>query len=364
MAIRSRHVSSYRFVHHKAKCITLYRGISNKKEKVPRGYWANENNQRMHLDMIGRELGVKQMDDWYKVSAQEVRKRATFIGDYHNNSLPYALEALYPEHKWDIFRFASLPKGFWTIEDNQREFLTRIGRELGVKELDDWYKVPRKEAQQRATFIFDYYKGSLFQALQKLYPHHNWNADKFIKPLSGHYTDEINQRNRLEAIGKELGVKVLDDWYNVSQDEVRKRANFIHDYYNNSILLALEKLYPEHKWDPIRFATVPRGYWLKESTQKEYHDLFMKWQQKYNIKELKDWYQLPPRELELFQRASRGIFGSITKMLEEWFPSTNWSAEVQASSPELDLQVPVFVVFFVCIKCMHVISGCYILLLM
>ena len=28
------------------------------------------NNQRMHLDRIGRQLSISQMEDWYRVSAE------------------------------------------------------------------------------------------------------------------------------------------------------------------------------------------------------------------------------------------------------------------------------------------------------
>jgi hypothetical protein len=52
----------------------------------------------------------------------------------------------------------------------------------------------------------------------------------------------------------------------------------------------------------------------------------------------RDWYQLPPEQVRLFQRASNAIFGTVTKMLREWFPETNWMDEVQGSAPEVELQ--------------------------
>jgi hypothetical protein len=118
---------------------------------------------------------------------------------------------------------------------------------------------------------------------------------------------------------------------------VQSSASFIN--YYGSFLEVLKKFYPEHNWNPLLFSKVPQGYWMKESTKKHFHKLLKKWKREHKIKELRDWYQLPPENVKLFQQVSQGIFGSVTKMLEEWFPSTNWSVAVQSSTPELDLQV-------------------------
>jgi hypothetical protein len=78
-----------------------------------------------------------------------------------------------------------VPKGYWT-EEAQREALEKLGREqLGVKELDDWYSVPVENV--KLSFVGNYYKGSLFAALKRLYPHHNWNRLRLSRMPNGYW---------------------------------------------------------------------------------------------------------------------------------------------------------------------------------
>src|SRR4051812_31028060 len=110
----------------------------------------------------------------YKLnSIRVVRGHCTF--QQHQRTLSVALQKLNSQHKSNPLRFSTVPRGYWKLKDNQRNHLDKIGRELGVKEMDDWYSVSREEVNRRVTFIKTYHKGSLFDALQKLYPQHKWD---------------------------------------------------------------------------------------------------------------------------------------------------------------------------------------------
>lgn len=308
---------------------------------VSRGYWQSVDNQRKLMDKIGEELGVKVLDDWYKVSTQEVlSRRASFVTNIYHGSLSNTLKQLYPEHPWNELKFENTRPNTWRNESNRKNALEKVGVELGVKKMEDWYNISVVDVQKKANFINRYYNGCLATALQQLYPEHPWDPFRFKVIPKNYWDNEDNQRKYFERIGKELGVTKLDDWYNVSQDVVRRnKGSFILNKYNGSVFAALQKLYPEHNWDPLRVSKAPRGFWQKESTKEHYHKLILKWYKKYNITELRDWYQLPPKQLKIFQRVAIGIFGGLTNMLNEWFPDTNWSNEVLSSSPELQLQV-------------------------
>jgi hypothetical protein len=51
------------------------------------------------------------------------------------------ITTIFPEHKWLPWKFANTPKSFWDLLNNQRKFLDWVGSELGVKNLEDWYKI-------------------------------------------------------------------------------------------------------------------------------------------------------------------------------------------------------------------------------
>jgi hypothetical protein len=59
--------------------------------------------------------------------------------------------------------------------------------------------------------------------------------------------------------------------------------------HNNSLALALSKVYPEYEWLPWKFEKSPNKYWDNKENQK----FFMNWLAKQlNIKELNDWYKV------------------------------------------------------------------------
>ena len=55
------------------------------------------------------------------------------------STLHELLSTLLPEHEWDLERFrlerGHKERGWWQQKKNQREFLVKLGQELGVKEV-------------------------------------------------------------------------------------------------------------------------------------------------------------------------------------------------------------------------------------
>jgi hypothetical protein len=251
----------------------------------------------------------------------------------------HTLKKLHPQLNREPLKHARVRNGHWKDKGTQRDALEKLGIRLGVKQLDDWYSVDADTVRSELSFIYRYYNNSLYTALKELYPQHEWNPLKFSYVPLGYWRDTSAQRDALEKLGINLGVKQLDDWYSVDADTVRSELSFISIYHNGSLFNALKELYPLHGWDPLKFSKTPKGYWHKPATVQHFHDLFRTWKEQHHIERLKDWYQLPPQQLRLFQRASSAIFGSITQMLLKWFPETTWMDEVQGSAPEIELQV-------------------------
>jgi hypothetical protein len=305
--------------------------------RQPPKYWTDESNQRAALEKLGRKLGVKELDDWYSVSSEKVHTELSFIGNYYNGSLFNALKSLYPHHSWDRFRFSNVPMKYWTDENTQRDALEKLGREkFGVKELDDWYYVTPENVRQELSFVGNYYNGSLYETLKHLYPQHNWNRMYFSRGQNKSWMDA--QREVLERYGRErLGVRELDDWYSVPAMDVRNELDILKRY--GSLYDALKHLYPEHEWDPLRFSAAPKGYWQHPETIQHYRSMFTAWKNEHNIRTLSQWYKLSPQQVNLFERASKGIFGNRIKMLEEWFPEIEWEPQ-----PSSDLEVQVTLV--------------------
>src|SRR5690349_16297276 len=52
------------------------------------------------LDDIGKELGVHALEDWYKISAKQVKDKDSTILGYYQGSLIRALKDVHPEYSW------------------------------------------------------------------------------------------------------------------------------------------------------------------------------------------------------------------------------------------------------------------------
>ena len=56
------------------------------------------------------------------------------------NSISKLLTVIYPDYEWLPWKF-KCPQNFWDDIKNQRKFIDWAGKELGIKDMNDWYKV-------------------------------------------------------------------------------------------------------------------------------------------------------------------------------------------------------------------------------
>jgi hypothetical protein len=74
---------------------------------------------------------------------------ATFSGESvlrhkYNGSPALLLSTVYPEYEWLVWKFSKCSNKFWEDDKNKRQFLDWVGKQLGIKEFSDWYKVSTK----------------------------------------------------------------------------------------------------------------------------------------------------------------------------------------------------------------------------
>ena len=60
------------------------------------------------------------------------------------------------------------------------------------------------------------YYSSMPKLLSAVYPDHDWSANYFFRVPRNHWKDIKNQREYMDLMGKELKIKELSDWYNVT----------------------------------------------------------------------------------------------------------------------------------------------------
>lgn len=168
---------------------------------------------------------------------------------------------------------------------------------LKFSKMDDWYRLKAEDFAQipNGRNVLRKVGYSPSAALRLAFPSHQWDATKFSKAPNGHWSDITNQRRLLDDVGKELGVVMLADWYQVSNERLKEIAGSgIMKIYKGSLLKLLQTAYPEHKFEGWRFAVVPRNYWKERENRREFLLHLMK---VLGMKGFEDWYQVKVSQL-------------------------------------------------------------------
>jgi hypothetical protein len=87
--------------------------------KLPQGFWKDAENQKEFFKDLEKELGIVNLSGWYDINPQDLEKFGanSLLSNQFKGKLANALQVLYPEHKWEHWKFSIVPRGHWkTIE--------------------------------------------------------------------------------------------------------------------------------------------------------------------------------------------------------------------------------------------------------
>jgi hypothetical protein len=113
-----------------------------------------------YIEWLGGILQFSKHEDWYKARREHfVQNGGSALISMYNYSIPKLVTSLLPSHKWQIWRFSSLPLTYWLDKENQREYVLWLGDHLGLKSHDDWYNIhiilPKKKKKKKRAKRFD-----------------------------------------------------------------------------------------------------------------------------------------------------------------------------------------------------------------
>mmetsp|Transcript_9533 Transcript_9533/g.13130 ORF Transcript_9533/g.13130 Transcript_9533/m.13130 type:complete len:363 (+) Transcript_9533:2-1090(+) len=237
-------------------------------KSTSQGFWNKVENQRNFFDWLGNELGVKELDDWYRVSNLKtiINHGGYFVIEKHHGSPLEALKAAYPEHTWIPWKFENAPQNFWKSKDNQRQFFDWLGKQLGVKDLEDWYSLLTVDSVMLnggTGFVNQY--SSVAEALMSCYPERQWDIWKFekCKVPSKYWDSEDNLFKLLADLSQKLSIQILDEWYRVDMIQLQRFGVAHVIQRHGGLFRALSLMYPNHPWNPLKFRTSKKAQrWL------------------------------------------------------------------------------------------------------
>ena len=76
------------------------------------------------LEKLSNKYQLKQLEDWYNVQDKDL-----------SADIATLLVRGYPEHNWQVWRLARVPRGYWEEYDNRKACFDWLGPQLGITEL-------------------------------------------------------------------------------------------------------------------------------------------------------------------------------------------------------------------------------------
>jgi len=227
---------------------------------------------------------------------------------------------------------------------SQRLFLDSLGEKLGIIEGDraGWYKVTYQAVVDHGgSTLIGNFDNSLIKMLQNVYKDFEWDPLRFSQVPRNYWVSMENQRRFMDDLGLKLGIPPGDyaAWYKVSYKTIIENGgNTIFKKHQSSISAVFEAIYPEYKWDKLRFAQVPRNYWASPPHQRAYLDLLgvKLGIEETNASTFERWYQLTSKMT--IENGGAGLLahynGSVSKMLSAVFPSFPWDSKRFPKAPQ------------------------------
>ena len=296
-----------------------------------RNYWTSIETQRNFMDGLGEKLGLRSLDDWYGVSTSQLLPLGadTLLLQYER-SLSKLLNSVYPHHPWDLSKFSTKHRNYWSSIENQRKFMDDLGVKLGVRSLDDWYSIRMTQLiPLGAVTVLSRYGRSLSNLLAAVYPAHPWDPSKFsIKPHD-YWSSVDNQRKFMDDLGKKIGVNSdadLEKWYEQSVQLLAANGGWrVAALYRNSLPKLLSAMYPHYDWQLWKF---PGRIGKVLKSEVELGKLFTFLESSLEIREPQDWYRVTSEQLAALKVPSfyRSTPGGLVSLLSKRYPNIEWDA--------------------------------------
>eukprot|EP01118_Nematostelium_gracile_P014883 TRINITY_DN587_c0_g1_i1.p1 TRINITY_DN587_c0_g1~~TRINITY_DN587_c0_g1_i1.p1 ORF type:complete len:240 (-),score=50.19 TRINITY_DN587_c0_g1_i1:376-1095(-) len=197
-------------------------------------------SNREVMEHIAKYLGLKSMDDWYRVARRQVwcSPGGSRMIKMFNNSFMNALLNVFPDHDWDLNRMDK-PNNYYLDPENRRISMELIAKKLKIQKDEDWYQIRTKDILKAGGGgIASVTSSSVIAMVTSVYPEKDWQMWRFY----GHVLKEAEFPRFIEWLGKKLNITKLEQWYKVSSIEhgIDKK---------NGLAEILTNVYPNHTWD-------------------------------------------------------------------------------------------------------------------
>jgi len=228
------------------------------------------------------QIGIeKDFANWLRVRYAYLERISPIAGklvhQFYDGCLYKALLSIYPEYDWRLRGFSGTQRMRWTSKREHSEFFDIIAERFGIMEPSDWYRIRISDIFRETgvrTLLSRHYEGSLLKALQSIYPNYHWEAWRFGSVPRRFWLERKNQRCFFLAVVQRFTLgESQEGYYQMKFSDISEAggSSLLIDYYDGSLMKALQKIFPECYWQSWKFTgNVVHGFWQDIQNQLEY----------------------------------------------------------------------------------------------
>jgi len=171
------------------------------------------------------------------------------------------LVAAYPEKQWDLVRFGKMPRNYWASLENQRSFMSNLGKDLGIditsngNEYEKWYLVSSQVLMDRGgNGLLSFYNKNFPALLAAVYPEHSWELWRFPRRIGKVNESKEEIDTLFERVEQALNIKKPEDWYRVTKEQLKSlRVSHLFSSRKGGVAKILSLRYPNISWEEKAF---------------------------------------------------------------------------------------------------------------
>jgi len=298
------------------------------KNRVPKGFFKNINNQKKYMNWLSKQLGYTKIEDWYKITTKDFKNNNGSYLTTKYKGFKNLIKSIFNNYNWLDWKFNVTVVGFWKNLDNQKIFMNWLGIELGYTKIEDWYKISYKEIINNygSRLLGKFYNNSPIKLIKTIYSNEKWLEWKFLQVPQGFWKNLDNQKKYMKWLSKQLGYTKIEDWYKI------KRKDFINNYgygllshhYNTSPIRLIKTIFNNYEWLEWKFFQAPPRFWNLDNQKK-----YIKWLgNELGYTKMDDWYKT---DIQDFRNnygsgllVSKRYNGSVPDLLKNIYPEYKW----------------------------------------
>jgi len=251
---------------------------------APMRTWKDTKMHHTFFQYLQSKLNIQRVQDWYeRLTKVNVIKcgGGGLISKYYKGSLILFLKTMIPDHEWQLWKFNSVPQGFWKHIDSRVAFFEWLCERVNMFIPEQLYFLSYRDIWKNGglSLLHLMYRSSPEEFVVSLNPEFAWMEWCFR--CKNKWERKENHEGLFGWIGENLGFTGNGDWNFLTREDLRRfnAPGLINTHYKGRIQDFLHRHLKENKRevDENSRDTQDSLHWVVTKLMKERENITLKY---------------------------------------------------------------------------------------